>query len=113
MLNKQKQHRTEQILRAAPVVPVMVIEDVKQAVPFYNKPHLVLIVPVLLVELIQHHVQSGRRRHNVDHVGGYVSALLLQHFDLLGVSVEDFLIRRIGRDLFEILPALVVDSDAV
>ncbi len=33
MLNKQKQHRTEQILRAAPVVPVMVIEDVKQAVP--------------------------------------------------------------------------------
>ena len=33
MLNKHKQQRTEQILRVAPVVPVMVIEDVKQAVP--------------------------------------------------------------------------------
>lgn len=33
MLNKKKQQRTEQILRAAPVVPVMVIEDAKQAVP--------------------------------------------------------------------------------
>lgn len=33
MLNKQKQQRTERILRAAPVVPVMVIEDVQQAVP--------------------------------------------------------------------------------
>lgn len=33
MMNKQKQHQTEKILRAAPVVPVMVIEDVAQAVP--------------------------------------------------------------------------------
>lgn len=33
MLDKQKQQKTEKILRAAPVVPVMVIEDVSQAVP--------------------------------------------------------------------------------
>lgn len=33
MVGNQKQQRTEEILRAAPVVPVMVIEDVKQAVP--------------------------------------------------------------------------------
>jgi 2-dehydro-3-deoxyphosphogluconate aldolase / (4S)-4-hydroxy-2-oxoglutarate aldolase len=33
MTVNQKQHQVDRILRAAPVVPVMVIDDVKQAVP--------------------------------------------------------------------------------
>ena len=60
--------------------------DVKQPAAFDDEADFVLVVPVLGVELVEHHVEIRRVREDVDDVGGDVAALRFQLVDLRRVA---------------------------
>src|SRR5262245_28775333 len=55
--------------------------DMKKPASLYYKADLVLVVPVLLVEFIEHGVEPGRVRVHIDHIGRYVTAFGFKLFN--------------------------------
>ena len=86
--------------------------DVEKPAPFDDEAHLVLVVPVLDVELVEHRVEVRGSGIDVDDVGGDVAAFLFELLDLGAVGLEDLLGRRVRGHGMGRLPALVVDAEA-
>src|SRR2546422_1385041 len=86
--------------------------DVEQPAALDDEPHLVLVVPVLGVELVQHGLEAGCLWRDVDHVGSHVATPRLHPVNLARVGGQDFLGRGVQHQRMRRLPTFVVDSDA-
>src|SRR6185369_2826560 len=75
-----------------------------------NKPHLVFIMPMLLVKFVEHFFQPGSGGDNVYYVRRNIPASRLQPFDLVGKGLQYFLISSVRRHLADIFPPLVIDA---
>jgi len=86
--------------------------DMKESVTRDDETHFILIVPVFPIELLQHRVETGGVGIDVNHVGGNVAAALFQFFDLVRISAQNLVLRRVVRDRMLGAPTFVVDTVA-
>ncbi len=81
--------------------------DVEKAAAADHEAHLVLVVPVLLVEAVEQRVEARGRGMDVDDVRGGVAAARLELLDRLAVGVEDLFVGRLfGQAVDGLEPAI-------
>ena len=57
-----------------------------------SKPHLIFTVSMFLVELLEHCIQVGRVRSNIDDICRDKTTFLLDQFDFRGIFCQDILV---------------------